>query len=823
MGLLDKATLAREETSTDAPEAPGRSTLSAAAEGLRARAERLRQSAGSASSDSGIRIHGLRRRAEAMAGEAPSLTGPIAAPPRRGLRDRLRELEAGAQPASAQQRRQGLRARAEALQHAQSARTSDADLEAAKPPAESTLAGADALGPFAAALDDFDTSIAPAVAAARTEEAEQTEATHPVGLDPFDLALEEPPSALAGEEQSANLAAESPVSLQPEGGDILHSGEELDAEAFPDLTESLERDTPELKDEFAAPWTPQLVQPESEAGADEALEASASPASDSEEDPFGAWQQEAEKEAEQHAAQLQQEQSPRRPTDRDFLFDGDDLSTAPAESYIASQRKVDHYLALFDITKEISTIDRFEDLWDSLNYAVMGQVGAETICIFSAVQRSANGGIFYPVAHSGFEMPQGWALKRGDEIYDRLAKEDGVKYVEEFLNQPRTALSPVERRILETSRARLVVPLKNMGQLYGIAFVGAQLSGNDYTVDDLEFLSLLGEIAAVGADRVLSRLEFERDTEELRRRNMIHGSMFSLARRAANVRGLDELYDLLAERLREDFHVDSFSLVLLSPRDREYRIFAGNRISPDTMERFHLGVNSELVAMVSNLTRVYDLADFRNHPEIARNYTNDDLALMQHYWIAPLINMHWLAGFITIHRTTEPWTELNRELMVTAAEIISSAAANCIILGERESLFRDPFSPLEERLKDELRKAREFNAPLTLVDFRIKNIRRLNELAPAERVADFLAGLTRSMSGLLFETDFMARVAQGRFALILPGRDREESEIFIRKLKAEIRRARSLPGSPVDPQLVHSLVSYPRDAQDAGKMLSVFD
>lgn len=798
MGLLDKARQIRGGAETK-PQAGAalldspRPDLASAARGLRARAQSLRGARPQETPSSpagGVQIRGLRQRAERLrdAGEE----SPFAAEaqrPRRGLRQRLEEIAAGS-PITP---RAGLRARAEQL-------SKEAPPSRAAEPATSRVQpGADDLGPFAAAFGE-----------------------EPAAYDPFDAALgpRDEEGIAAGDQDHAEPALDASStgwSPEEEGVDLAFGdGQEIDFDLGADKGETERGELPDWSYDGA-----------SDASTDPARDSEFAPvaerSAEASGDPFEEWQREAEAEAEQQAHRQSQAQARPASRDQEFLFDSDDLSTAPAESYIASQRKVDHYLALFDITKEISTIDRFEDLWDSLNYAVMGQIGAETICIFSATQRTSNGAIFYPVAHTGFEMPQGWALKRGDEIYDRLSQEDGVKYVEEFLNQPRAALSPMERRILETSKARLVVPLKNMGRLYGIAFVGAALSGHDYTVDDIEFLSLLGEIAAVGADRVLSRLEFERDTEELRRRNMIHGSMFSLARRAANVRGLDELYDLLAERLREDFQVESFSLVLLNPKERAYRIFAGNRISPETIDRFHLGVNSELVAMISNLTRVYDLADFRTHPEITANYSNDDLALMQHYWITPLINMHWLVGFITIHRTAEAWTELNRELMVTAAEIISSAAANCIILSERESLFRDPFSPLEERLREELRKAREFNAPVTLVDFRIKNIRRLNDLLPAERVADYLGGLSRAISGLLFETDFLARVSQGRFALILPGRDRDEAEVFLRKLKAEVKRIRPLSGSPVDPQLVHSLVSFPRDAGESGKMLSIFE
>lgn len=855
MGLRDKALKLRSEDGATPSERIGSAVL-----GLRARAEALRRPAAAPSSPtpgisrparadlasqpaesasaSNVRIRGLRARAEALRQQAPPVQAKAAS---RATNDAAslaenalpglpaafhaaQGLRARSEAIRAEETGRGLRARAEALRGDVAA---DAETRVARETSSATAPQAPS-DRFADLLHDprFDP---PEVGSDAGVEAE-TEAgagaptleAPPLplltGLDDEDFTLVHAPLADRAGDDGADW--DDAPHAEPWADDSAPETDSAGEAAPADL------DLPPLPDwEYAGPST---------AEQDPALDAQRNAASEpiesvDDSDPFGEWEREALSEAESEAKRLEERgeiesREPTRAREQDLLFEGDEgLTTAPVENYIASQRKIDHYLALFDITKEISHIDRFEDLWDSLVYAIMGQVGAETVAIFSTTSRVQSGGIFYPVAHSGFDMPEGWALKRGDEIYDRLSEEDGVKYVEEFLSSVKNPISPMERRILETSRARVIVPLKNMNRMYGIAILGGQLAGDDYTIDDLEFLTLLGEIAAVGADRALSRQEYERDTEELRRRNMIHGSMFSLARRAAQARSLDDIYDVMTERLREDFHVESFSLVLLNPREREYRIFAGNRISPESIEKFRMGVNSDLIAMISNLTRIYDLSDFRTNPAINRCYTNDDIGLMQHYWIAPLINMNWLAGFITIHKTSQPWTEFERELMVTAAEILSSAVANSIILSERESLFRDPFSPLEERLKQELKRAREFNAPVALLDLRIKNIRRILEMNRAEESADFLAAVNRTIASFLFETDFMARVGQGRFALILPGRGREEAEVFVRKLKTEFRRLRLLPGSPVDAQFVHAAISYPRDADEAGKMLSIFE
>ncbi len=541
----------------------------------------------------------------------------------------------------------------------------------------------------------------------------------------------------------------------------------------------------------------------------------------SEDQLFSDWEKEALEEAEQSFAAADTSQT--KGHEPEFLFDGDsDSHTLPAEAHIGSQKKLDHYLSLIDIAKEITTIDDFDELWENLLYAVMGQVGAESIVIFSSSARAETDPSFYPVASShGIETTENWVLKPGDVLYDTFRKSDQLRYADEFLSgEP---ISPVERGILTAIPARVVVPLFRTNRLYGILFLGPSLSGEDYGTEDMEFLGLLGEIAAVGVDRVLSRIEYERDTEDLKRRNKAANEIFSAVREASSLKDLDSVYDLIGRYMDKSLGIESYSVVLLSPATQEYRIFGGNQVSPASIEKFALKTNSNLIGRISNLTRVYDLENFRADGEITSFYSNDDLGLMNHYWILPLINLNWLVGYISIHRTRIPWTEFHRESAIAFSEAISPVIANCLVLGERETLFRDPFSPLEDRLELEIKRAREYQSTVALVDLRIKNIRRLLALNAPEALAAFLGDVNRTISGFLFESDFMARVGQGRFALILPGRGREEAEIFVKKLKAEFRRTRLLKESPIEVQYVHTILASPQDGTEAGKMLAMLE
>lgn len=609
-----------------------------------------------------------------------------------------------------------------------------------------------------------------------------------------------------------------------------------DADDFAFDSDFSDVDQSDLHESDAGAEHPLATDPDTESGSDEfpdldltyrEPEDSEDPARPTEEtvvdsDPFGRWEEEALEEAEQEAHSIQSIDAPPTSRDESFLYeDTHPMTTLPAEAHIASQRKIDHYMALFDLLRELQDTNELEDFWESLGYAILGQLGASKVILF-APHNGGAGQIFYPATAIGIIEKEHWALKPGDEIYDRLLSRSEIHYAQEF-RKPTVALSAMEEEILGALDAQVVAPIGHPGQLEGILIIGANMEGVDYSLDDLEYLKLLGEMSAGTLQRIRQRLQREEKSDENARRLDIYQRILSASREAGQVKNLDDLYDVLLSHLKQDFGVRSASLILLNVAEQQYRIFAGNEISPESLEKFRLSVSSELVGTVSNLTRLYDFAGFRQNQEITSSYSNDDLALMQHYWIVPLINLNWLVGFITIHRTEKPWTEFDRELALATAEFFAPVFANCIILGERETLFRDPFSPVVDRLKKELNRAAEFQTPVSLVEVRVKNLKRLLSLNEPESVTAFLLDLSRSIGGLLFDSDFLARVGQGRFALILPGRNSQEADIFVRKIQAEFKRLNLLSHSPVDVQYSFQSVTAPDDAEEAEKMLAYLD
>ena len=557
---------------------------------------------------------------------------------------------------------------------------------------------------------------------------------------------------------------------------------------------------------------------------DPALDVSEGGRSDDEivsEDPFDEWVKEAESEAEDKANALVRSDTDIVSTPSKLLFDQESgFSTEPVSSKMRDQRKIEHFLSLIEISREIAAVSDLESLLDNTLFALVGEIGAESACVFIPEDWENPDSNLRPFTYTGFEPEENWVLKKGEIIYDTVHVKDEIIYANLFRSK---SLTRSEQGLMDTIPAVHIKPLFYSGKFRGVLVIGKSLSDDDYTLNELEFLKYLSDLTAAGVDRIVEHKFRLTDREDLQMRNTMNDSIFSLARTASRSRNIDEIYDLLSESLEKDYNISSYSLVLLAPGEQKYRIFAGNMISTESIERFSLSTHSDLVGMISGLTRVHELRNFRENRDILNNYTGDDIAVMKRYWIVPLVNMGWLAGFISIHNVSKEWTSFQREMIVSLSEIISPVLANHLILSEKESVFRDPFSPLEEKLRGEIFRANEFNSSVSLCMMSIRNMKRILSLNKRENVAEFFAELNKFLPGFIGESDFLSRLGQGVYVILLTGRNHEESEIFMTKLKAEIKRKNFMSDSPVEINFSVEIVTYPEDADSMEKMLEILE
>ncbi|GBF50553.1 GAF domain-containing protein [Leptospira ryugenii] len=533
---------------------------------------------------------------------------------------------------------------------------------------------------------------------------------------------------------------------------------------------------------------------------------------------FDEWENDAKKEAAKQPIQPVEED--KAPTQQQFLFDDEsDFSTAPMGSYIASKKRIENYQAVFEITKEIAASKDFAEFFENLAYSIMGQVGCSSVVILSSTQKDSMR--WDALNAEGVDLQDHWSFLSGDEVYQRLWETDTVMYAGDLLQRK---LPEKESKILGEMESEILAPIRHKEKCYGMISLGRLINDEEYIVDDLEFVKIVGEIAGSVFERVSELEEKTEETSHLKEVIEINESVLKTARDFASVRKLDEAYDLLSENLKKKLGVKQFSFLILdSEKQSDYVVFGSNFILPERAKDFKLSKDSDIVGMISNISGVYRLENFRDDSELKSIFTNDELAIMSEFTILPLINLNWLVGMVVVHSTSKPWTDVSRDIAVAIMETSAPVFANLLILSEKEALYRNPFNPLESRILSEIEKAESLKISFTVVMFKIQNIARITQLFGAGKFARYADLLRKTILEQISEYDFFTRVGQGKFAVVLHGKDREEAEVVMKKIKASIGKKEEFFSPTFKPTYRVLSLTYPVDTKDKNQFMEMIE
>lgn len=534
-----------------------------------------------------------------------------------------------------------------------------------------------------------------------------------------------------------------------------------------------------------------------------------------EETPFDDWVKEAEQEARRTLPKKDLNVSDSEKNG--FLFDDDsNFATSPIDLQIASRKKLENYISVFEISKEIGISTDFANFFENLLFSIMGQIGSESIGIFSS--KNGNQDFFRLEDYQGENFNQEWTISSEEEIYHAVHNAGSVLYAKELL---KLALPAKEREIIQQSEAELLVPIRTTEEFFGIILLGKTISGEDYTIEDLEFLKIIGEIAGSVYKRIYDTELLHQENQNLKETVRSNELIISLARDFSSVRSMDEAYDKLFSAFREELKVRRATFMILENKN-EFRVFASNLLTPEHVGSFRLPLESSIVGIVSNIPGVFRIENFRKHPELVQKLSNDELGLMTDFIVIPLINLHWLVGMWIVHETEVPWTDSDRETAVGISEVLAPVFSNLLLVQERDSVFKDPFSPVEEKIEEMILKSTRLGNCFSLTIFKIQNVSRMVKLKGSGFFVNYSEELRKAIQDNLSEVDFHYRIGQGKYAMIVDGKDREETQVLIRKIKNRLvevdRRSKDFQTSVVQ----HTLC-YPADTKEKERILELLE
>ncbi|MES0490824.1 MAG: hypothetical protein ABUK01_12585 [Leptospirales bacterium] len=473
--------------------------------------------------------------------------------------------------------------------------------------------------------------------------------------------------------------------------------------------------------------------------------------------------------------------------------------TLPVDSVFPLQNRLESLLNLLEVCKELATLESEEDLWSSIIYSILGQVGIKEIAVFF---KEDNRTILK--ATKGFIIPEDFQLSKRSGIERVLEKDLAIHYSREIINR----IVGDEQTLLKTLHSELVVPILNYSSLAGFIIVGKPIS-RDFHPDDLLYLKLLGEL--IGSFRnTIERISFmDFHKQSWIDREAQFNEFVYFQNRIQYAADLPEAQSILQDFLDRLFHFNTYMFFIKEEND--FVSHSQKGFQEETTNQFEINIVDPWLIAAKNKNTWYHFKDFRDDTTFMRYFSAEDGAILNDVHILPF-HMHGvLEGVFLLFDVVD---SVDSRKMNHAYTVLLNYFwfSRIEILGEslHSEQFRSEAKPLhavQSLLRAREDKVEKNNLPYSVYTVYITNATELRNL-----LEDFgYDSMKRIIKDTLEETigtiNYMSEIIPDRYFLILDGMEKDSlwklDKRFHKKLKNEFL--------DVQPILQSRLYSRPQD------------
>lgn len=161
------------------------------------------------------------------------------------------------------------------------------------------------------------------------------------------------------------------------------------------------------------------------------------------------------------------------------------------------KRKIFDLYTIFEISRNFNAVLDYYNLLDTFIFTCLGQVGALKGAIF--LKKEVRGDRFFLVKSKGSgDLPEHNQFFRADSNVARyITSLNRPVPTADVLND---VAEPDEAAILRMFEPGIIVPLVYQTRLTGVFLMSEKISGREFKMDDIEFLSILGNQIAVAIE-----------------------------------------------------------------------------------------------------------------------------------------------------------------------------------------------------------------------------------------------------------------------------------------------------------------------------------
>ncbi len=494
------------------------------------------------------------------------------------------------------------------------------------------------------------------------------------------------------------------------------------------------------------------------------------------------------------------------------LNEEEDLSPLPDMPYF------DDYMVLFEIQKEFYQNESVEDVFGTILFSIMGQLGVSSASILFPSPDDLNKLVI--TDSSGLNISDeslSWDIDEG--ILASMAQSMNIIDIDDYKDD--IYLREEYYRFISID-TKLLVPMFKDEKLIGAVSIGEKINGEIFNETEKEFLKSLSQMAV----NVITFVDkFEKSEIErlvLRNESEVLADVEYFQNSLLNVSHAESLMDIV----RKNFYslgLESYAIFMKTDGEDYYPVFfEEDDLLQFSDSGFIIKNDNRLVSFLIKKNASIIIDNFIESAVMNESFGSVRLEKMEEFIAYPFIMAGELLGFIAIFKIN-PAIELSEiDIRIRKMSKFLFVYTNQIFqLDKERNLYRDLTQDIYTRVEKEIRQADELDMPMTLLLLSVKNYKRFYDRFGQIETGLLFSKIEEVIKSRLSSGDFSAKIDRHKFIVVFPGKDRKFAATFSSIVKNEIVNDY---GSH-DFKLLISFIAaeYPGDGNDLYSLLDVLD
>ncbi|MBI4862566.1 MAG: diguanylate cyclase [Candidatus Riflebacteria bacterium] len=334
------------------------------------------------------------------------------------------------------------------------------------------------------------------------------------------------------------------------------------------------------------------------------------------------------------------------------------------------------------------------------------------------------------------------------------------------------------------------------------------------------------EIGDLAATFELMRINLSRMQENLKDKINELATLHDVGKAISSTLNLSELLNLILDLVMKLMKADRGSIMLLDEEKQELRIAVAKGLPQEVIVKTRVKIGEKVSGYVLETGRPLLIQDPQKSPSFQR--IKDSQIYQGSLISVPLIAKEKKLGVLNLcktetYRLDEKDLEFCKALSNQAAIAIENARLyELAIKDEMTKLFVRRY--FDQRLKDEVRRAKRYRTAVTVMLLDIDHFKSFNDTYGHASGDEVLCFLSRVMRESVRNVDIVSRYGGEEFAILCPEQNLKDALTPAERIRSSVEKTELvLQGKPVRCTVSIGVACYPQDAQRPDALMELAD